>query len=90
MLYISGPGHGGPAIVANTYLEKTFSQYYPEVTQDKAGLKKLFKMSSFPGGLSSHVSPQIPGSIHEGGELGYSLMHAIGNIYLLILIIINL
>lgn len=78
MLYISGPGHGGPAVVSNVYLEGTFSEYYPEVTQDEAGLRKLFKMSSFPGGLSSHVSPQIPGSIHEGGELGYSLSHAFG------------
>lgn len=78
MIYISGPGHGGPAIVSNVYLEGTFSEYYPEVTQDEAGLRKLFKMSSFPGGLSSHVSPQVPGSIHEGGELGYSLSHAFG------------
>jgi len=78
MLYISGPGHGGPSVVGNVYLEGTFSRYYPEVTQDENGLKKLFKMSSFPGGLSSHVSPQVPGSIHEGGELGYSLSHAFG------------
>jgi xylulose-5-phosphate/fructose-6-phosphate phosphoketolase len=78
MVYISGPGHGGPALVGNVYLEGTFTEYYPEVTQDEAGLKKLFKMFSFPGGLSSHVSPQIPGSIHEGGELGYSLSHAFG------------
>ena len=78
MIYVSGPGHGGPAIVSNVYLEGTFSEYYPNVTQDEAGLQKLFKMSSFPGGLSSHVSPQVPGSIHEGGELGYSLSHAFG------------
>jgi xylulose-5-phosphate/fructose-6-phosphate phosphoketolase len=78
MIYISGPGHGGPAVVSNVYLEGTFSEYYPDVTQDEAGLRKLFKMSSFPGGLSSHVSPQVPGSIHEGGELGYSLSHAFG------------
>lgn len=78
MVYLSGPGHGGPALVGNTYLEGTFSEYYPEVTQDEAGLKKLFQMFSFPGGLSSHVSPQVPGSIHEGGELGYSLSHAFG------------
>jgi xylulose-5-phosphate/fructose-6-phosphate phosphoketolase len=78
MMYISGPGHGGPAVVSNVYLEGTFSEYYPEVTQDESGLRKLFKMSSFPGGLSSHVSPQVPGSIHEGGELGYSLSHAFG------------
>ena len=81
MLYISGPGHGGPAVVANVFLEGTFSQYYPEVKQDYNGLKKLFKMSSFPGGLSSHVSPQVPGSMHEGGELGYSLSHAFGAVF---------
>lgn len=81
MLYISGPGHGGPAVVGNVYLEGTFSEYYPEVTRDEAGLQKLFKMSSFPGGLSSHVSPQVPGSIHEGGELGYSLSHAFGAVF---------
>ncbi len=81
MIYVSGPGHGGPAIVSNVYLEGTFSEYYPEVTRDEAGLKKLFKMSSFPGGLSSHVSPQVPGSIHEGGELGYSLSHAFGAVF---------
>lgn len=78
MIYISGPGHGGPSVVSGTYLEGTFSEYYPDVTRNEAGLKKLFKMSSFPGGLSSHVSPQVPGSIHEGGELGYSLSHAFG------------
>lgn len=78
MVYISGPGHGGPALVSNVYLEGTFSEYYTHVTQDEAGLKKLFQMFSFPGGLSSHVSPQVPGSIHEGGELGYSLSHAFG------------
>lgn len=81
MIYISGPGHGGPAIIGNVYLEGTFSEYYPEVTQDEAGLKKLFKISSFPGGLSSHVSPQVPGSMHEGGELGYSLSHAFGAVF---------
>jgi xylulose-5-phosphate/fructose-6-phosphate phosphoketolase len=80
-IYISGPGHGGPAIVGNVYLEGTFSNFYPEVTQDEAGLKQLFKTSSFPGGLSSHVSPQVPGSIHEGGELGYSLSHAFGAVF---------
>lgn len=78
MIYISGPGHGGPALVGNVYLEGTFTEYYPKVTQDEAGLKSLFQMFSFPGGLSSHVSPQVPGSIHEGGELGYSLSHAFG------------
>lgn len=81
MLYISGPGHGGPGVVSNVYLEGTFTEYYPNVTQDEAGLKKLFQMSSFPGGLSSHVSPQVPGSMHEGGELGYSLSHAFGAVY---------
>ncbi len=81
MIYISGPGHGGPAVVGNVYLEGTFSKYYPEVSQDEAGLKKLFQMFSFPGGLSSHVSPQVPGSMHEGGELGYSLSHAFGAVF---------
>jgi xylulose-5-phosphate/fructose-6-phosphate phosphoketolase len=78
MIYISGPGHGGPAIVGNVYLEGTWSEVYPTVTQDEAGLKKLFKQFSFPGGISSHVAPTTPGSIHEGGELGYSLSHAFG------------
>ncbi len=81
MIYISGPGHGGPSVVSNVYLEGTFSEYYPAVGQNEAGLKKLFQMSSFPGGLSSHVSPQVPGSIHEGGELGYSLSHAFGSVF---------
>jgi len=70
MFYIAGPGHGGPAIVGNVYLEGTWSEFYPNVTQDEAGLKKLFKQFSFPGGISSHVAPTTPGSIHEGGELG--------------------
>ncbi len=78
MFYISGPGHGGPAIVGNVYLEGTWSDVYPNVTQDEAGLKKLFTQFSFPGGISSHVAPTTPGSIHEGGELGYSLSHAFG------------
>lgn len=78
MLYISGPGHGGPALVSSVYLEGTYSEVYPNITQDEAGLKKLFQQFSFPGGISSHVSPQTPGSIHEGGELGYSLSHAFG------------
>ncbi len=78
MIYISGPGHGGPALVANTYLEGTYSEVYPNISQDEAGLKKLFTQFSFPGGISSHVSPETPGSIHEGGELGYSLSHAFG------------
>jgi xylulose-5-phosphate/fructose-6-phosphate phosphoketolase len=78
MIYISGPGHGGPALVGNTYLEGTYSEIYPKITQDEAGLKKLFTQFSFPGGIPSHVSPECPGSIHEGGELGYSLSHAFG------------
>jgi xylulose-5-phosphate/fructose-6-phosphate phosphoketolase len=78
MLYISGPGHGGPAVVASTYLEGTYSEVYPAITQDEEGLKKLFMQFSYPGGISSHASPQTPGSMHEGGELGYSLSHAFG------------
>ncbi len=78
MIYISGPGHGGPALVANTYLESTYSEIYPNITQDEAGLRKLFKQFSFPGGIPSHVAPETPGSIHEGGELGYSISHAFG------------
>jgi xylulose-5-phosphate/fructose-6-phosphate phosphoketolase len=78
MIYISGPGHGGPALVGNTYLEGTYSEIYPTITQNEAGLKKLFTQFSFPGGIPSHVSPECPGSIHEGGELGYSLSHAFG------------
>lgn len=78
MIYLSGPGHGGPALMSNVYLEGTFGEVRPEFSQDEAGMKQLFKKSSFPGGLSSHVSPQVPGSIHEGGELGYSLSHAFG------------
>ena len=78
MIYISGPGHGAPAVVGNVYLEGTYSEVYPNVSQDKAGLQKLFQQFSFPGGISSHVSPQTPGSIHEGGELGYSISHAFG------------
>lgn len=81
MMYVAGPGHGGPSVVGNVYLEGTFSEYYPDVSRDEAGLRRLFKMSSFPGGLSSHVSPQVPGSIHEGGELGYSLSHAFGSVF---------
>ncbi len=78
VIYISGPGHGGPALVANTYLEGTYSEVYPNISQDTEGLKRLFKQFSFPGGIPSHVSPECPGSIHEGGELGYSLSHAFG------------
>ena len=78
MIYISGPGHGGNFLVSNTYLEGSYSEIYPEITEDKEGLKKLFKQFSFPGGISSHCAPEDPGSMHEGGELGYSLVHAYG------------
>jgi xylulose-5-phosphate/fructose-6-phosphate phosphoketolase len=78
MFYIAGPGHGGAALVGNTYLEGTYSEVYPDVSQDEAGLTRLFTQFSFPGGISSHVAPTTPGSIHEGGELGYSLSHAFG------------
>ncbi len=81
MIYVSGPGHGGPALVANTYLEGTYSEVYPEVSQDEAGLRRLFVQFSFPGGIPSHVSPECPGSIHEGGELGYSLSHSFGAVF---------
>ncbi|WP_268843670.1 phosphoketolase family protein [Acidocella facilis] len=81
MFYVAGPGHGGPALVGNVYLEGTWSEVYPDVTQDEAGMKKLFKQFSFPGGISSHVAPTTPGSIHEGGELGYSLSHAFGAVF---------
>jgi xylulose-5-phosphate/fructose-6-phosphate phosphoketolase len=81
MFYVAGPGHGGPALVGNVYLEGTWSEVYPDVTQDEAGMKKLFKQFSFPGGISSHVAPTTPGSIHEGGELGYSLSHAFGSVF---------
>lgn len=78
MIYISGPGHGGNAMISNTYLEGTYSEVYPNITEDEEGMKKLFKQFSFPGGVSSHVAPEVPGSINEGGELGYSLSHAFG------------
>ncbi len=78
MIYVSGPGHGGPAVVGNTYLEGSYSEIYPEISQDEAGLQKLFLQFSFPGGIPSHASPECPGSIHEGGELGYSLSHSFG------------
>jgi xylulose-5-phosphate/fructose-6-phosphate phosphoketolase len=81
MIYVSGPGHGGPAVVGNTYLEGTYSEIYPNITQDEAGLKKLFTQFSFPGGIPSHASPECPGSIHEGGELGYSLSHSFGAVF---------
>src|ERR1700689_2690019 len=78
MIYIAGPGHGGPALVGNTYLEGSYTEIYPDISQDAAGMEKLFRQFSFPGGISSHVAPTTPGSIHEGGELGYSLSHAFG------------
>ncbi|MCD2451691.1 phosphoketolase family protein [Methylicorpusculum oleiharenae] len=81
MIYVSGPGHEGPALVGNTYLEGTYSEIYPNISQDEAGLQKLFKQFSFPGGIPSHVSPECPGSIHEGGELGYSISHSFGAVF---------
>ena len=78
MIYVSGPGHGGPAVVGSTYLEGTYTEVYPNITQDEEGLKRLFTQFSYPGGIPSHASPQTPGSIHEGGELGYSLSHSFG------------
>lgn len=81
MIYISGPGHGGNAVVSNVYLEGTYSEVYPEVSEDIEGLKKLFKQFSFPGGIASHAAPETPGSINEGGELGYSLSHAFGAVF---------
>ena len=81
MFYVAGPGHGGAALVGNTYLEGSYSEIYSDISQDEAGLKKLFKQFSFPGGISSHVAPTTPGSIHEGGELGYSLSHAFGAVF---------
>ena len=78
IIYIAGPGHGGPGLVANAYLEGTYSEVYPDVSRDAAGLKRLFTQFSFPGGIPSHVAPETPGSMHEGGELGYSLAHAYG------------
>ncbi|MEK7351800.1 MAG: phosphoketolase family protein [Nitrospirota bacterium] len=81
MIYIAGPGHGGPGIVANAYLEGTYTEVYPTVSQDERGMKRLFKQFSFPGGIPSHVAPETPGSIHEGGELGYSLSHAYGAVF---------
>ena len=81
VLYVCGPGHGGPGIVANVYLEGAYSEVYPKITQDADGIKRLFKQFSFPGGIPSHVAPETPGSIHEGGELGYSLPHAFGAVF---------
>lgn len=81
IIYLSGPGHGGNFMIANTYLEGSYSAYYPTITQDEEGMKRLFKQFSFPGGVPSHVAPETPGSIHEGGELGYSLSHAFGAVF---------
>ena len=78
MIFICGPGHGGPGVVANTYLEGTYSEIYPDITRDTEGLRRLFRQFSFPGGIPSHAAPETPGSIHEGGELGYALVHAYG------------
>src|SRR5207244_1150371 len=74
-IFVAGPGHGGPAVVANAYLEGTYSERYPTVSQDASGLRRLFRQFSFPGGIPSHAAPETPGSIHEGGELGYALAH---------------
>ncbi|MGQ4274518.1 phosphoketolase family protein [Terrihabitans sp. B22-R8] len=81
VLYVCGPGHGGPGMVANTYLEGTYSEVYPEIAENVDGMRRLFRQFSFPGGIPSHVAPETPGSIHEGGELGYALMHAFGAVF---------
>ncbi|QDZ38961.1 phosphoketolase family protein [Euhalothece natronophila Z-M001] len=81
VIYLAGPGHGGPGLVANTYLEGTYTEFYPDISQDERGMKKLFTQFSFPGGVPSHVAPETPGSIHEGGELGYALAHAYGAVF---------
>ena len=81
VIYVTGPGHGGPGLVANTYLEGTYTEFYPDISQDERGMQKLFKQFSFPGGIPSHVAPETPGSINEGGELGYSLAHAYGAVF---------
>jgi xylulose-5-phosphate/fructose-6-phosphate phosphoketolase len=81
MIYVTGPGHGGPGLVANTYLEGIYSEVYPDISQDEEGMRRLFRQFSFPGGIPSHVAPETPGSIHEGGELGYVLLHAYGAVF---------
>lgn len=81
LILLSGPGHGGNFFVANTYLEGTYSEVYPNVSEDTEGMKRLFKQFSFPGGIASHVAPETPGSINEGGELGYSIAHAFGAVF---------
>ncbi|MDP1576078.1 MAG: phosphoketolase, partial [Cypionkella sp.] len=78
VIYVCGPGHGGPAMVANTWLEGTYSELNPEIPRDAQGMQRLFRQFSFPGGIPSHAAPDVPGSIHEGGELGYALSHAYG------------
>src|ERR1700757_1308828 len=80
-IYVTGPGHGGPGIVASTYLDGTYTEVYPQIGHDEEGLRRLFRQFSFPGGIPSHVAPETPGSIHEGGELGYSLAHAFGAVF---------
>ncbi|MGN6764783.1 MAG: phosphoketolase, partial [Rhizobiaceae bacterium] len=81
VLFIAGPGHGAPGVVANTWLEGTYSELYPEISQDEDGMCRLFRQFSFPGGIPSHAAPETPGSLHEGGELGYSLSHAFGAVF---------
>ncbi len=81
MIYVTGPGHGGPGLVANTYLEGTYSEVYPDISPDEEGMRRLFRQFSFPGGILSHIAPETPGSIHEGGELGYALLHAHGAVF---------
>ena len=81
VIYVAGPGHGGPGLVANTYLEGSYSEFYPNIPMNAEGMKRLFKQFSFPGGIPSHVAPETPGSIHEGGELGYALAHAYGAVF---------
>ena len=80
-IYVTGPGHGGPGLVANAYLEGTYSEVYGHIGEDEEGMRRLFRQFSFPGGIPSHVAPETPGSIHEGGELGYSLLHAYGAVF---------
>ena len=80
-IFVTGPGHGGPGLVANTYLEGTYSEVYPTIGRDESGMRRLFRQFSFPGGIPSHVAPETPGSIHEGGELGYALLHAYGAVF---------
>src|SRR4051795_6470658 len=80
-IYVTGPGHGGPGLVANTYLEGTYTEIYPHIGHDEEGIRRLFRQFSFPGGIPSHVTPETPGSIHEGGELGYALVHAYGAVF---------